>query len=269
MDSKIANISVIFFDLDNTLITTRKADKLACNKLSEILWEKYEVQVETSIAICSKYLKAFRKCPDNPSVELHAWRRKLWMQALGDEYTAIAGEVYLKWLQLRYHYLALTPDVQMLLKKLRLHFRLGLITNGPSCAQWEKVERLNLKGYFDLIVVSGDLPWEKPQHEIFHEACRYLGVEPGECLMVGDKLETDILGGKQANLAGTVWIPLVTDSPERAADFHPDFIISKVTDLPGLLPQRTAPVFRQQKNVVFRLSRDQLLDDDDCSNNSC
>lgn len=67
-----------------------------------------------------------------------------------------------------------------------------MITNGPSRAQWEKVERLQLKDYFDCILVSGDLPWEKPDQKIFQQACQLLGVEPRNCIMVGDKLETDI-----------------------------------------------------------------------------
>lgn len=40
--------------------------------------------------------------------------------------------------------------------------------------------------------MSGDLPWEKPDQHIFLEACKLLNVEPRHCIMVGDKLETDI-----------------------------------------------------------------------------
>lgn len=35
---KLQDIKAIFFDLDNTLIQTRKADKLACNKVSLLLF---------------------------------------------------------------------------------------------------------------------------------------------------------------------------------------------------------------------------------------
>lgn len=81
-----------------------------------------------------------------------------------------------------------------MLQQLRKKYLLGLITNGPSNAQWEKVHKLHLQPYFDVILVSGDLPWEKPEAKIFEEACRYLQVNPENCIMVGDKLETDILG---------------------------------------------------------------------------
>lgn len=67
-----------------------------------------------------------------------------------------------------------------------------MITNGPSRAQWQKIEKLKLRKYFDCVLVSGDLPWEKPDQHIFLEACKLLSVEPRMCIMVGDKLETDI-----------------------------------------------------------------------------
>lgn len=48
---------------------------------------------------------------------------------------------------------------------------------------------------FDCVLVSGDMPFEKPDVRIFEAAGRYLGVSAGECVMVGDKLETDIQVG--------------------------------------------------------------------------
>jgi len=265
MVSRQKNISVIFFDLDNTLIPTRKADKIACNKLSEILWEKYAIPLEYSKQICTNYLRAFRKCPDNPTMSLDNWRCLLWTQALGDQYSHMAGDIYLKWLHLRYHYLALTPEIQSLLNKLHNNYLLALITNGPSRAQWEKINKLNLKNFFDLILVSGDLPWEKPQHEIFDEACMFLGVSPQQCLMVGDKLETDILGGLNAKLGGTVWVPLGTGADDNCNDYIPDYIVEKVTDLPTILPKNCKVLQRHNR---FNKLRRNMPDLEDCNSNS-
>lgn len=54
--------------------------------------------------------------------------------------------------------------------------------------------------------------------------------------MVGDKLETDILGGKEAQLAATIWIS-GPDSP-RPFEFHPDFTLASVLDLNRIFPLR-------------------------------
>ncbi|KAF4525868.1 hypothetical protein B566_EDAN015971 [Ephemera danica] len=151
-----------------------------------------------------------------------------------------ASSVYRQWLQLRYHFLALTPEVQALLCNLRrLGYRLGLITNGPSRAQWEKVRLLKLEVFFDVILVSGDLPWEKPEARIFLEACSYLQVDPSACLMVGDKLETDILGGRV--LGATVWVKPNEVSSNEFQHAEPDFTLCDVTEMSRLLQLVSTP----------------------------
>lgn len=110
---------------------------------------------------------------------------------------------------------------------------------------------LKLQGYFDAIVVSGDLKWEKPQAEIFHRACQLLGVEPFECLIVGDKIETDIVGGFQARLGITVWVPN-GEQGEAAPNPPPDFTIPNVTELVKVLQggkdKNNAKNLRAKKN---------------------
>lgn len=162
--------------------------------MAEQLAQEYDIPLESSNKITSSYLRQFRKCPDNGSSSLDNWRTKLWKKALGKKYSHLAKSIYERWLHLRYHYLALTPDIITMIDQLKEKYFLGLITNGPSNAQWEKIHKLHLRKYFDVILVSNDLPWEKPDPRIFKEACQFLNVVPSTCIMVGDKLETDILG---------------------------------------------------------------------------
>ncbi|XP_026500947.1 N-acylneuraminate-9-phosphatase [Vanessa tameamea] len=227
------NVSAIFFDLDNTLIQTRKGDSKACSKLVEILEHHYGLSHEIAAESASAFLRAFRAKPDDESYAIDEWPTHLWRNSLPKNYRHIAKNISTEWIKLRFKYLALTPDVIHLLETLREDYLLGLITNGPSRAQWQKIERLGLRKYFDCVLVSGDLPWEKPDQNIFFEACKLLDVEASTCIMVGDKLETDIKGGKEAELGGTVWIPLQYD--EMESDL-PDFKIQKVTELPEVLP---------------------------------
>ncbi|KAF7265167.1 hypothetical protein GWI33_021360 [Rhynchophorus ferrugineus] len=123
-----------------------------------------------------------------------------------------------------------------LLKNLRKKYQIGLITNGTSSAQWEKIDKLNIKNLFDTILVSGDLYYEKPDKRIFWRACEELNVHPKHCLMVGDKLETDILGGLEAKLGATIWLPLQTSgSNKTTSDPVPDYVIDDVMDLHWLI----------------------------------
>uniref|UniRef100_A0ABD2X1C2 N-acylneuraminate-9-phosphatase n=1 Tax=Trichogramma kaykai TaxID=54128 RepID=A0ABD2X1C2_9HYME len=214
--------------------TITNKDIFVYQQLAEELNKEYGVPQDCSNKITASFLKQFRKCPDNVTLSLDSWRTSLWNKALGENYSYLAKQTYERWLYLRYYCLALTPETIAMLRQLKSKYRLGLITNGPSNAQWEKVHKLSLQQYFDIILVSGDLPWEKPSAQIFEEACRYLNVHPENCIMVGDKLETDIQGGIEAGLAGTVWIPL-GDSRLTADDPKPNYTIKQVTDLVRLL----------------------------------
>jgi len=51
--------------------------------------------------------------------------------------------------------------------------------------------------------------------------------------MIGDRLETDILGGQNAGLAATVWIPL-NSAHRMPTSKPPDFTIDCLMDLAPL-----------------------------------
>lgn len=64
--------------------------------------------------------------------------------------------------------------------------------------------------------------------------------------MVGDKLETDIQGGIEAELGYTVWVPL-NECCLKEQDPCPDFTLKTITDLVDLLPCNSkTPTFRSK-----------------------
>jgi len=95
-------------------------------------------------------------------------------------------------------------DVVPCLERLRGR-PLGVITNGDSTQQREKLRRMKIAGYFQVVVVSGEIGVSKPNPEIFHSACRMAGRKPEECVYIGDNLETDILACERAGMPG-VWL---------------------------------------------------------------
>ena len=76
----------------------------------------------------------------------------------------------------------------------------------------------------------------KPFPYTFQLALRSLGLEPGEVLMVGDRVSTDILGAKKAGLRSA----LVKTGEFRPADLQtgiqPDWIMENIRDLLSLFP---------------------------------
>jgi HAD superfamily hydrolase (TIGR01662 family) len=69
--------------------------------------------------------------------------------------------------------------------------KLGLAANQPH----DVLERLDAHGlghFFDHREVSGTHGLRKPDVRLFLRACESLGVAPGECIMVGDRIDNDI-----------------------------------------------------------------------------
>lgn len=96
--------------------------------------------------------------------------------------------------------LAPVDDAEALLADLRGRYRLGLLTNGPLAAQRSKLDELGWANFFDAVVITGDLDAGKPDERAFRAVLDELGVEPAEAVYVGDDVEKDVQGAKQAGL---------------------------------------------------------------------
>ena len=83
--------------------------------------------------------------------------------------------------------------------------RLGLVTNGPSDFQRDKLRTLGIEDRLDAIVISGEVAAAKPDAVLFQRALELLGAEPGEAWHVGDSLDTDVAGARAAGLVA-VWL---------------------------------------------------------------
>lgn len=81
----------------------------------------------------------------------------------------------------------------------------GLITNGPSQIQRDKIERLAIGDLFEVILVSEEEGVWKPDPLIFARALDRFGVAPEAAIFVGDSPEHDIAGAQAAGIL-SVWI---------------------------------------------------------------
>ena len=84
---------------------------------------------------------------------------------------------------------------------------LGIITNGPSAHQWNKVKSLQAERWVphENIFVSGNVGAEKPDRKIFEYAEHTMGLEDAEIWFVGDAYELDVKGALNAGW-NAVWM---------------------------------------------------------------
>lgn len=93
-------------------------------------------------------------------------------------------------------------DVKPTLEKLRdMGFRLILVSNVSSKSNLLKyVTRVGISEYFELLVASGSVGFEKPDSEIFLFACAAAGTDPERVMHVGDDYDKDYIGALRSGL---------------------------------------------------------------------
>jgi putative hydrolase of the HAD superfamily len=126
----------------------------------------------------------------------------------------------------------LMPGAGELLQVLAPSYRIALLTNGAPDLQREKIAATGLGHLFHAIAVSGEHGIGKPKPEIFHRLLGELGVEPSEAIMVGNSLERDIAGARNAGVR-SIWIRI--PGSEEHADVAPDHTITALAEIPDIL----------------------------------
>ncbi len=76
----------------------------------------------------------------------------------------------------------------------------------------------------------------KPSPIIIEAALEVLGLPVEECMLIGDRIETDIRMGKEANIAtALVLTGITTEAMLNDSTLKPDFVISSIAALPQIL----------------------------------
>lgn len=100
----------------------------------------------------------------------------------------------------------LFPDTLPCLEWLRATgVRIAVITNASGPYQRTKLANLGVAEFIDSVVIAGELGAAKPDPVIFHTACAHLDCAPAEVAHVGDRLDLDAIGARDAGLRG-VWL---------------------------------------------------------------
>ena len=78
----------------------------------------------------------------------------------------------------------------------------------------------------------------KPNRLMLEMAAREMGVDPGECVMIGDRLYTDIAMAQNAGTQSVLVLSGETDEGMlEGSDIHPTAVLGSVAELPELILQ--------------------------------
>lgn len=88
------------------------------------------------------------------------------------------------------------PGVEKILEKMSRRYKLGIIANQSSRVKEYLEDEWKLFPYFDLIVISENVGYRKPNLNIFLHALGEANSSPNTTFMIGDRLDHDIKPAK-------------------------------------------------------------------------
>ena len=195
----------LFFDLDHTLWDF---ERCSCETLSELFYT-YQLNSLADVTV-QKFTDTFRHI-----------NRKLWtLYGAGKisqehlrttRFATILNELAIPENQvlsrLADDYLRLCPQkphllpyAREVLDYLKEKYVLHIITNGFADVQHVKMRSANITAYFSTIVTSEIAGCQKPDRRIFDYALQQVRSHPSNCLMIGDSLDADIEGARNAEI---------------------------------------------------------------------
>ncbi|MBR4388161.1 MAG: YjjG family noncanonical pyrimidine nucleotidase [Prevotella sp.] len=115
----------------------------------------------------------------------------------------------------------------------RRGYRMHMTSNGFHEVQYKKLAACGLTDYFDTIILSEDAGANKPSPEFYDYAFRQSGARRDTTLMIGDNLQTDILGALSSGIDALLfnrWNTETNDCPQK-----PTFIVNSLKDIMKIL----------------------------------
>jgi len=227
----VDKITTISFDADGTLWdfegVMRHALGCALDELRRLVPAVPDsLSINTLIAIRDQVAEEQKsRGLTHEAIRLEAFKRTLrFINNSDDDLAVHLNTLYLK---RRFEDILLFDDVLPTLEALRGGYTMGLLSNGNTYP-----ERCGLEGYFQFVVFAQDHGIQKPDPQLFEIAIERAGCAKRQLLHIGDSVQNDVIGAKQAGIK-SVW--LNRQGMDNEAEQQPDFEISSLWELTEIL----------------------------------
>ena len=217
-------LAPLFFDLDHTLWDFETNSRLALGQGFKDL-----ELASLGVADLPMWIRHYEAANDHCWTEFRAGRMdkatlrdrrfELALEACGvacpEDFPSRLGEHYLAHSP---HQKALIPGTLDVLEALRARgHRMWVLTNGFDEVQHLKMDNCNLTPFFKGVYTSDALEVKKPNPQAYRLAAERAGLSAAEfetVVMVGDSLESDVLGAQQVGWRGVHFAPSGERHPE-------------------------------------------------------
>lgn len=121
------------------------------------------------------------------------------------------------------------PGVEDTIRQLHSKYRLAIISDAQTPYALPELHAAGLSGYFDPIIISGDIGYRKPDLRLFSAVLSAMKMDPSEVLHVGNDMYRDIYGAQRLKIK-TVFFKSNQGAQAREG-VKPDYIIYKFPEL--------------------------------------
>lgn len=201
-------IQWLFFDLGSTLVDESRCYAYRCREIlenNEINAEEFYAKVLDFAKINSFPIKA---AADYYGFEIPKWPKE-------------SEQLY--------------KDTEKILETLSQNYKLGIIANQSEGTQ-ERIDNWKIGKYFDVVAASAELGFAKPDLRIFRFALEKANCKPENAVMIGDRLDNDIVPAKKLGMK-TIWVKQGFAKYQTVHNDNekPDFIIDSISKTANLL----------------------------------
>jgi putative hydrolase of the HAD superfamily len=199
------NYQHIFFDLDLTLWDFEKNSTEALTELFDELEisSKYSVDFQAFVEVYLKFNETMWDQYRNNQITKEELRVQRFHQSLlyfginDKKLSENLGDGYIAKGPLKTN---LFPFAVEVLDYLASKYKLHIITNGFAEVQEVKLVNSGIRQYFQNVVTSESAGYKKPDPRIFHYSLYRAKAKSKKSIMIGDHLEIDCVGARNAGL---------------------------------------------------------------------
>lgn len=201
------NIKWVFFDIGSTLVDESIAYRNRIERTIANTDISYDDFYQRMVEISKHDQNAY-----NSSVEFYGLTKAPWNS--DDEF------VY--------------PEAENCLSELSKHYKIGIIANQELGSE-QRLKKLGLLKYIIFVIASVEKGVAKPDLRIFRIALDRADCTPEEAVMVGDRLDNDIIPANKIGMT-TVWIKQGFGSyaEPKAVEEKPDYIVNSLAEIAEL-----------------------------------
>lgn len=221
-------MKAFLFDVDDTLY-----DQLTPFKLAYDVFERREenISVEKLYRSCRKYSDNIFHKTENGEItleDMYIYRISKAFDDFGIQLTSDEALAFQNSYVSYQKHIHLLDDVIITLDLLKKNkIKMGIITNGPTQHQKNKIRQLGLSQWIpsEFIFISEEVGIAKPNIEIFKLAEKKMKLNSPETFFIGDSLNNDIIGAKKAN-----WVAIWCNNRQHilpSSEIQPDYIVDE------------------------------------------